>query len=162
MRYFSIAVCFLLVFGSCKKTEVPTYQVTDLGVYNNSSGLEKGSRKNEVQYIAILSTNLFQKPLSASEVVKTQRVIESVGDKALVNEIIISNYMNSPDVLLPHNDSMRADVEKFVIETYRRFYVRPPSEVEKTFFVNYLNANPNITVELIYTSFSASDEYLFY
>ena len=162
MRYFSIWVCLIAFLFSCKKNEIPTYEVNDLDVYNNSSGLQKGSRKNEVQYISILSTNLFQKPLSASDVVKTQKVIESVGDKALVNEIIISNYMNSPDVQLPSDDTMRADLERFVIETYKRFYVRPPSEVEKTFFINYLTANPNITVEMVYTSFAASDEYLFY
>ena len=89
-------------------------------------------------------------------------MISSIGDKALVNEVIISNYMNDPDVILPKNSIMRADIDAFVIETYKRFYVRPPSEVEKTFFINYIEANPNVTVEMIYTSFAASDEYLFY
>lgn len=154
-----IISCFLY---SCKKNEFAEYEVNDVDVYNNSHRLVKGTRKNDVQYISILSTNLFQKPISSAKVIQTQNVIESVGDKALVNEIIISNYMNDPEVLLPEDSEMRADVEKFVIETYKRFYVRPPAEVEKTFFVNYIEANPNVTVEMVYTSFSASDEYLFY
>ena len=157
----SLLVITTLLF-SCKKNEFPEYEVNDYDVYNNSHRIQKGKRKNNLQYISILSTNLFQKPISSSMLFTTQQVIESVGDKALVNEIIISNYMNEPTVQLPKDSEMRADVEKFVIETYKRFYVRPPSEVEKTFFVNYIEANPNLTVELIYTSFAASDEYLFY
>lgn len=154
-----LVVCLLY---SCKKNEFAEYEVNDVDVYNNSHRLKKGTRKNDVQYISILSTNLFQKPISSAKIIQTQNVIESVGDKALVNEIIISNYMNEPEVLLPDDSEMRDDVEAFVVETYKRFYVRPPSEVEKTFFVNYIEANPNVTVEMVYTSFSASDEYLFY
>ena len=151
-----------MFFYSCKKNEFAEYEVNDVDVYNNSHRLKKGTRKNDVQYISILSTNLFQKPISSAKVIQTQRVIESVGDKALVNEIIISNYMNESTVILPEDADMRADVENFVIETYKRFYVRPPSEVEKTFFVNYIEANTNVSVEMVYTSFAASDEYLFY
>jgi hypothetical protein len=162
MRILSSLLLISIFLYSCKKNEFAEYEVNNVDVYNNSHRLKKGSRKNHVQYISILSTNLFQKPISSFKVVQTQNVISSIGDNALVNEIIISNYMNEPDVLLPENSLMRDDVETFVVETYKRFYVRPPSEVEKTFFVNYIEANPNVTVEMVYTSFAASDEYLFY
>lgn len=162
MRILTSVIILSMFFYSCKKNEFAEYEVNDVDVYNNSHRLKKGTRKNDVQYISILSTNLFQKPISSAKVIQTQRVIESVGDKALVNEIIISNYMNESTVILPEDADMRADVENFVIETYKRFYVRPPSEVEKTFFVNYIEANTNVSVEMVYTSFAASDEYLFY
>ena len=162
MRILTSLLLITCFFYSCKKNEFAEYEVNDVDVYNNSHRLKKGTRKNDVQYISILSTNLFQKPISSSKVVQTQNVIYSVGDKALVNEVVISNYMNEADVRLPENSIMRGDIEAFVIDTYKRFYVRPPSEVEKTFFVNYIEANPNVTVEMVYTSFAASDEYLFY
>ena len=70
--------------------------------------------------------------------------------------------MNTADVKMPSNEEMRVNVEHFVIETYRKFYVRSPGELELTWFVNYIESNPKLTVEIIYTSFAASDEYLFY
>jgi len=57
---------------------------------------------------------------------------------------------------------MRADIEGFVEKTYKRFYLRYPSEGEKTFFINYIKANSNVTVEMVYTAFSVSDEYQYY
>ena len=57
---------------------------------------------------------------------------------------------------------MRADIEQFVIKTYKRFYVRKPSEAEKTFFINYIESHPNITAEHLYFSFASSNEYYFY
>lgn len=155
-----VAIMVMSILVSCKKEKATSYGVTDQDVYGTN--IDKNKKKSETEYIAILSTNLFQKPLSVNELVKTQHVIQSVGDKALVSEIIISNYMNSPDVILPSNASMRADLDKFINDLYKRFYVRFPTELERAWFKNYLQANPNVTPELIYTSFAASDEYLFY
>ncbi len=70
--------------------------------------------------------------------------------------------MNTSGTVKPSDSAMKADPEKFIIETYKRFYLRIPSELEKSFFRNYFASNPNVTPELVYTAFAASDEYLFY
>lgn len=163
MRDFKLLLLILLllvVVGSCKKEKRTVYDVNETTSYR--SNINKNKIKSETEYISILSANLFQKPLSATELAKHQRIIQSVGDKAVVNEVIISNFMNLPDVQMPGNTEMRANVDAFIIETYKKFYVRTPTELELTWFRNYINNNPNVTVEMVYTSFSASDEYLFY
>lgn len=157
---FLLIATVLIGLGSCKKDYVTDYGVLDEPV--NSQYIKKGKQKNDAQYISILSTNIMQKPISVNELVKTENVIYSIGDRSLAYEIIISNYMNSPDKQLPSDSLMRADVDAFMKDTYRRFYVRDPSELELTFFRNFLDAHPNITVELIYTAFAASEEYRFY
>jgi hypothetical protein len=159
--FTAVLLSVIIVQPSCRKKEKKTvYEVNEAPSYR--SDINKNKAKSESEYISILSANLFQKALSANALARHQRVIQSVGDKALVNEIIISNFMNKADVKMPSNEEMRADVEKFIVETYRKFYVRTPTELELTWFKNYINNNPKVTVELIYTSFSASDEYLFY
>ena len=57
---------------------------------------------------------------------------------------------------------MRADVDGFLKETYKRFFVRDISEAERTWFKNYIQDNPNVTPELVYFAFTLSNEYLFY
>jgi hypothetical protein len=149
-----------IAFFSCKKERRVNYQVIDQPA--NDIIIDKNKAKTETQYISILYSNLFQKALPINQLVSTQNVIQSVGDRSLVYEIILSNYMNTPGTVLPADSFMKANPEQFIINTYKRFYLRIPSELEKSFFLNYFASNPTVTPELVFTSFAASDEYLFY
>lgn len=152
---------FLLIFfASCEKDVVVKYGVNDVDLEDRS--LIKDRAKTNKQFISIVYTTLHQKAISSNKLIRTERVIESFGDKALINEIILSNYMNSGKVVLPSNDEMREDIDKFITETYKLFFVRIPTEIEKAYFINYIEANPNITPELVYMAFATSDEYQFY
>jgi hypothetical protein len=73
--------------------------------------------------------------------------------------------MNSANVKLPSRKMMTDSTERFIEETFIRFFIRRPTEAEKTWFTNFINANqsnPNFRPELVYTAFAASDEYMFY
>ena len=70
--------------------------------------------------------------------------------------------MNKTDVIIPSDSIMRADLDLFLEETYKRFFVRNITEAEREFFLNYLNANPNVSCEMVYMSFALSNEYQFY
>ena len=68
----------------------------------------------------------------------------------------------SSNVIIPSDSLMRADLDLFLEETYKRFFVRDITEAEREFFLNYLNANPNVSSEMVYMSFALSNEYQFY
>ena len=154
----SCIVC--MVFLSCQKDRRVNYAVVNQTA--NDIIINKNKAKTETQFISILYANLFQEALPINELIMTQNVIQSVGDRALVYEIILSNYMNTNGVKMPSDSAMKANPEQFIIDTYKQFYLRIPSELEKNFFLNYFEANPNVRPELVYTSFAASDEYLVY
>ncbi len=149
-----------IFLASCKKDLIVDYSVNPVGLEDRS--LIKDRSKTNKQFISILYTTLHQKAISSNDLVRTERVIESFGDKVLINEVIVSNYMNSGKVILPSVEDMRADLDQFIVDAYKLFFVRIPSEIEKAFFVNYLEANPDVTPELVYTSFASCDEYYFY
>jgi hypothetical protein len=154
---FSLLLAALLFTGCTKE---PIYEVNEIGILPPSAN--KDQAKTNEQYVAVLHANLFQDGLSANELYGIGQCIESIGDKELAREVIISNFMNKPGVILPTDAAMRADIDAFVVETYRRFLVRDPSEAEKTWFRNYIEADPNVTPEIVYYSFAMSNEYLFY
>ncbi len=154
----SALAMFVLLLSAC--TKEPIYELNDVGILPPSAN--KDQAKTNEQYVSILHANLFQDGLSANEVYGIGQCIESIGDKELAREVIISNFMNKPGVIIPTDADMRADIEGFIVETYRRFLVREPSEAEKTWFRNYIEADPNVTPEIVYFSFAMSDEYLFY
>lgn len=154
-------ICLVaLGFTSCQKERRVKYEVVNQQA--NDIVIDKNKPKTDRQYISILYANLFQEALPINKQVSTQNVIQSVGDRSLVFEIILSNYMNKSGTVLPSVADMKANPEQFIIDTYKRFYLRIPSELEKSFFLNFFESNPNVTPELVYTSFAASDEYVFY
>ena len=152
----------LIIFcsiASCKKDE-PIYDINQ--IQSHSYNANKNKLKSASQYISILYANLFQKALSPNELVEITRCIESVGDKGLVHEVILSNFMNKEGVTIPSDSLMRTNLNLFIEETYKRFYVRAITEAEREYFLNFFTSHPNISSEMVYTAFSLSNEYQFY
>ena len=169
-NYFvtTLIVCLLTVLGTtfiaCKKKPDRLYEVNQVGLYPPNAG--KTKLKTDDQYIAILHANLFQTALSANQIFDISQCMESIGDKELAREVVISNFMNKPGTIIPTKAEMAADLDKFIINTYNRFLVRNPTEAEKTYFNNFLTARitatDTILPELVYVSFALSDEYMYY
>jgi hypothetical protein len=154
----ALALSLLVSLSACDKKV--GYGVNNTQV--SPPNANKSKLKTEEQYVAILYANLFQKALSTDELLEITDVIMSFGDKDLIHEQVISNFMNKPDVILPPDSLMRADIDAFMIETYDRFLVRAPSEAEKTWFRNFIEAHPNLSAELVYFAFALANEYLYY
>ena len=119
-----------ILFSSCEKDKI--YDVNEEVVLAPNAG--KTKLKSDQQYIAILYANLFQTALSSDNLYEASECVQSIGDKDLVHEVLISNYMNREEVILPTNQEMRADVDEFITNTYHRFLVRNPSEAERQYF----------------------------
>ncbi len=158
-----LLLAFSVVVISCKKEEKKEdddYVVNDIDLLPSNAG--KTKLKNDQQYVSILHANLFQEALSANEIFEISQCIESIGDKEIAREVIISNFMNESGVIMPSDSLMRNDIDEFIVQTYNRFLVRNPTEAEKAYFKNYIESNPNVTPELVYFAFSLSNEYLYY
>lgn len=154
-----ILVLLLLSFVSCKDKDY-IYEVNEVPILPNNA--DKDKEKTTEQYINIVYANLYQKALSPDKLVDLSKVIQSIGDKQVANEIVISKMMNDPEVKLPSLSQMKADPEKFIVDTYKRFFVREPTQAEKAFFLNFIKSYPNITPEHIYFAFATSSEYYYY
>ncbi len=145
--------------GGCKKDPL-YYGVNPVGALPENPTKDK--LKNNSQYLAVLHANLFQQAISANEMLEIGRVVQGIGDKGLAYELVVSNFMNKPGVILPSEQDMRADPEAFIKETYERFFVRKPLPIELAWFQDYLENNPDVTPELVYLAFAISDEYFYY
>lgn len=155
--YSALAIILLV---NCTKEKQVTFGVKETAVYDDKS--KKTKNKSEAEYISILYTNLYQTPISPTQLYKTQTVLVSIGDRNVANEMLLSNYFNTGTLQIPTNTEMRADLSAFIENTYKRFFLRNPTEGEKVFFKNYINANPSISVEMVYTAFATADEYQYY
>ncbi len=165
-KIYSYPLIFLFVIGvsNCKKETIDdkVFEVNQVKLYPSASS--KLKEKTESQWIAVVYTNLFQQALSAGDIYRAGQCITSIGDKELAREVIISNFMNSTSPLpqIPTNTDMRADIDKFVKDTYERFLIRRPTEGEKQYFRNEITNDPLRSAEIVFFSFALSNEYLFY
>lgn len=144
---------------SCRNKE-KVYEINT--VISNPVNTGKIKLKTTEQYISILYANLFQKALSANKLVEISECIQSIGDQEIAHEVIISNFLNDPDIIIPTRAEMNINVDDFLEETYHRFYVRDITEAEKMYWKNIITANDSINPEMIYYAFALSDEYQYY
>ena len=57
---------------------------------------------------------------------------------------------------------MRDDLDLFIEETYKKFFVRDITEAEREFFLTFFESHPNVSAEMVYMAFSLSNEYQYY
>ncbi|MGY8988111.1 MAG: hypothetical protein ACKVG7_06095 [Flavobacteriales bacterium] len=153
-----LLLCFPLLFSSCRKDDV--YELNEINA--TSYNANKNKLKSSNQFISILYANLFQEALSANELVEISRCIQSIGDKEVAHEIILSNFMNKEGVIIPSDSIMRDDLNLFIEESYKRFFVRDITEAEREFFLSFFESHPNVSAEMVYMAFSLSNEYQYY
>ncbi len=166
-KYLFLLLFPLLFATSCQKTLVKEtvydeviYQLDTLPVY--SSNLEKNREKSDIQFISILYADLFGKAIAGNITGELSELKLSFGDKVTLNQMLVSAFINDPDIKMPENREMRNDPEKFVRDLYRKFYLRDPTAYEKYYLVKLINDDPGLTVEHFYTAFALSNEYRFY
>jgi hypothetical protein len=160
VRYTFLSFIIILIAMTGCKEEQYVYEVNEVAINPNNSG--KNKEKSVPQFISILYSNIYQKALSPDDLVEISELIASIGDKKIAYETVLAKMITDPDIKIPTNGEMRANVEQFVIDTYKRFYVRLPTEAEKTYFTNYIESNPDATPVLVYFAFATANEYNFY
>ncbi|MEO5581737.1 MAG: hypothetical protein ABIR66_03530 [Saprospiraceae bacterium] len=159
LRVKVILGLLFLFMVSCQR-DFYVYDINDQTILPVNS--QKIKPKSISQYISILYTNFFQRAISPNSMLRAQKAIESIGDKQVAFDILLSKYMNDPKVILPSNEEMRKDPEAFIRATYKRFLVREPTEAELNWMLNYIKSRPNVTPEHFYFAFGTCNEHFHY
>ncbi|MBC8173090.1 MAG: hypothetical protein H7X71_04215 [Chitinophagales bacterium] len=165
----TLCSCLLVFTSSCKKEITQEiiydniiYGVDTVAVY--ASANEKDRLKTPLQYISSLYSNLYFSSIPSNELDNLVIYRLSLGDKNLVNEMIVNAMLADPAVAgdLPSDEDMRSDPEDFIETTYLRFYLRTPTEYEKYGLKEIIDNDVDITVKEVYRAFLLSNEYSFY
>ena len=155
----SFLVLYLLLVG-CKQEVINQYEINDVNLYTSAS--EKKNLKTDEQFISILYTDLFGKSIDNNELKKLNTAYSSLGDKVLVIDIMIRSMLSNSQAIVSTNTQMRARPDDFIVETYKRFMVRQPTEQEKWFLRDRIKNNAAMKPIDIYYALLTSDEYRYY
>lgn len=155
-----ISLFLLLFFYSCKKEITNEYELNPIHLENSSGS--KTNLKSDLQFISIAYSDLFGKQIGSVQLNKLINGYASIGDKALIIDRIILNFLNSPGVLIPSSSEMRSNPDVFINNAFNKLLVRDPSEMEIWYLKNMINANTSLTSAHIYYVIMTSNEYRFY
>lgn len=155
---FMVLTIAMLLSG-CKKKEY-TYQVNDENV--TKEGVTKTNLKTSTEFISIAYSDLFGTTITNDKLVSLNTEHDACGDKQLIEDLIIRNFLTDPTVQIPTKTYMDANLEAFITDTYKKFYNRSPNEMELWNLKKIIQADNGITPEMVYYSFLTSDEYRFY
>ncbi|MCI5058248.1 MAG: hypothetical protein MRY83_19210, partial [Flavobacteriales bacterium] len=118
--------------------------------------------KTTSEFISIAYSDLFGTTIDDQKLTDLSLALVAFGDKKLIEDMIIKNFLNEPGSNIPSVQDMQGDIPKFIQETYRKFYNRDPNEFETWQIEKAINEDSNLTPELIYYAFLTSNEYRYY
>ena len=149
-----------IVFNSCKKETEYIYEVNDVQVSQEDIG--KGIPKSTIEFLSIAYSDIFGNTISQNQLNRLSLLYLAFGDKKLLEDLLIKNMINRPESLLPSNQTMRADVDLFIVNAYQKLYNRSPNELEVFTLKKNINENAQMTSVMVYYAMMTSDEYRYY
>ena len=131
-------------------------------VFILSFGWTASLAKTTIEFISIAYSDLFGNTISQNTLTELSIAYLAFGDKKLVEDLIIRNFLNTPGVVIPTKTEMNADVSLFVSTAFKKFYNREPNEFELWQLVELITKDSAMTPELVYYAFMTSNEYRYY
>ena len=160
MKKILVLFLLLFVFNSCKKETEYIYEVNDVQVSQEDIG--KGIPKSTIEFLSIAYSDIFGNTISQNQLNRLSLLYLAFGDKKLLEDLLIKNMINRPESLLPSNQTMRADVDLFIVNAYQKLYNRSPNELEVFTLKKNINENAQMTAVMVYYAMMTSDEYRYY
>lgn len=152
-----LLLIFFVLIG-CKKDEPQyVYQLEDVKI--SEVGAEKPNVKTSTEYISIAYSDAFGKAISSKLLAKLKTIYISFGDKEVVEDLIVKNFMNDAGVDIPTEQEMNNDLNAFVKKAYNQIYNREPSAYEQWFLSDFITTNHDVIPTIVYYALMTSNEY---
>jgi len=144
----------------CTKEKTYVYDVNNVNIYQ--PGNSKTTAKTTTEFISIAYADLFNTTISNSKLIELITAYASFGDKKLIEDRIIRQFLADTTLVIPTSTVMRNDISFFVTRSYNRFFNRAPNEFEKTHLKNKIQNDISITPAMVYYAIMTSNEYRYY
>ncbi len=160
MKNVWIIGLMVVLLSNCKTDTEYQYEVDAVTV--KKEGSEKTNQKSTTEFISIAYTDLYGATIPQSKLINLSQAYSSFGDLKVIEERIISNFLNDSLVNVPSTVTVNGDTTLFIVNAYKKFYNRNPNEMEKYKWLELIRTDNSITPVTIYFAMMTSDEYRFY
>jgi len=150
-----LALLFALLAFSCKRETKYVYEVNNETI--STANVKKPNVKSNTEFISIAHTDVMGTTISASDLSELKTQYIAFGDKGVVEDLLIRNFLKKSGNQLP--TSIGNDKKAFITNAYKKIYNRLPNEYEIFYLSDFLNKNSAVTAEMFYYSLMTSNEY---
>ena len=156
-----IILSSFLILLSCHKEKNDIYRLNDVTIEQNSAN--KDHLKTTTEFISIAYSDIFGTVISTYKLSDLSKIYSAFGDKKLIEEMVIKNFLNEPSIQIPQiNRNSINTINSFVNSTYRKLYNRNPEAYELWFISDMIEKDLDLNSELIYFSLMTANEYRYY
>jgi len=156
-----IILSSFLILLSCHKEKNDIYRLNDVTIEQNSAN--KDHLKTTTEFISIAYSDIFGTVISTYKLSDLSKIYSAFGDKKLIEEMVIKNFLNEPSIQIPQiNRNSINTINSFVNSTYRKLYNRNPDAYELWFISDMIEKDLDLNSELIYFSLMTANEYRYY
>ena len=156
-----VLIFSVLILFSCKKEKNVIYKLNDVTIEQNSAN--KDHLKSTTEFISIAYSDIFGTVISTNKLADLTTIYKAFGDKKLIEQMVIKNFLNEPTNLIPVIDTTSVTtIKDFVTDAYKKLYNRNPDEYELWFVADMITKDNDLTAELVYYSLMTSNEYRYY
>jgi len=147
-------------FVSCKKEAQFVYETNPVDV--KQDGADKANVKSTLEFVSIAYTDVFGKEIPNAKLVNLTTAYLAFGDKKLVEDMIVRNFLNDSTATIPTMQQMRSNVPQFVSTTYNKLLNRNPNEFEKFYISNIIEKDATVSPVMLYYAIMTCNEYRYY
>jgi len=156
-----VLIFSVLILFSCKKEKNVIYKLNNVTIEQNSAN--KDHLKSTTEFISIAYSDIFGTVISTNKLADLTTIYKAFGDKKLIEQMVIKNFLNEPTNLIPVIDTTSVTtIKDFVTDAYKKLYNRNPDEYELWFVADMITKDNDLTAELVYYSLMTSNEYRYY
>jgi hypothetical protein len=156
-----IFILSILILFSCKKEKKVTYNINDVNITQNA--VVKDHLKSTTEFISIAYSDIFGTVITTNKLAELSTMYKAFGDKKLIEEMVIKNFLNEPTIQIPQIDRTSvATIQNFVTDSYKKLFNRTPDEYELWYVAESIVMDSDLTAELVYFSLMTANEYRYY
>ena len=156
---YVFVICSLL-FTSCEKEVDYLYEVNPVTV--QSPGSIKSNAKSTVEFLTIAWADLFGTQIPQQELSKLNTVYVAFGDKKMIEDRILLNFLSKSGVQIPAQTNVSGDTTLYINNTYKKLFNRDANAFEKYYLKEQIRLNASMTSKVIWYALMTSNEYRYY
>jgi hypothetical protein len=156
----SVLVLSSLLFTACEKEVDYLYEVNPVSV--QTPGSVKTNAKSTVEFLTIAWADLFGTQIPQQELSKLNTVYVAFGDKKMIEDRILLNFLSKSGVQIPAQTNVSGDTVLYINNTYKKLFNRDANAFEKYYLKEQIRLNASMTSKVIWYALMISDEYRYY
>jgi hypothetical protein len=136
------------------------YEVNPVAV--QSPGSIKSNAKSTVEFLTIAWADLFGTQIPQQELSKLNTVYVSFGDKKMIEDRILLNFLSKSGLQIPAQTNVAGDTTLYINNTYKKLFNRDANAFEKYYLKEQIRLNASMSSKVIWYALMTSNEYRYY